>query len=663
MKRRIIIISLVFVLINIVSCEKFLDTKPGDFVVPDQYYNTGQQLNEALAGVYSSLTTVSTYGLFMSFYLVAGTDEGFYKNTSAVPHPANYDIAVSEPKINNNWNDLYDGINRANNLLANIGKPTMDETKRNAIKGEALFLRAFMYFQLVSQWGDVPMFLEPTVDSRKVNNPATSSKAVYEQVLKDMKEAKDLVNDYAVNGSPVHVSKTAIQAMLARVCLKMAGEPLKDVSKYTEARAWADSVIKSNKHSLNTDYKQIFINESADLFDNAYKEVLWEIDFYGNNTGNEMLGGRWNIYMGVKNANKDVGYSYGYMGATSYLYKLYKPGDLRRDWAIAPYSIYKSNSDIEIIIPSSDTYSRTEGKWRRQYETILPRNTEYNATNFPVIRYADVLLMFAEADNELNGPTQAAYDAINSIRRRGHGLIPSSPASSVSVVSNIALSTGGNTGYLITEPTIPVTISGGGGTGATARASVSPTTGKITAIGIDNPGSGYTGVPLITIGTSWQANTYYIAGTQVFSGTRLYTATTSGSSTGTAPTQTSGSSNAAVTGVAFAYNGLKASATATIANSSVDISGLSQADLRDAIREERARELCFEGLRKFDLIRWGIFIPRMKMIEADMQNTMPASLKYVIRGYSNVDEKHKLFPIPLNELSLNSAMQQNPLWK
>jgi SusD family. len=663
MERRIVIPMLVLIILHIAACKKFLDTQPTDFVVPEQYYNTEQQLNEALAGVYSSLTQTATYGLFMSFYLTAGTDEGFYKNTSAVPHPANYDIVVSEPKINNTWNNLYAGINKANNLLANINKPEMDETRRNVIKGEALFLRAFMYFQLVSQWGDVPMFLEPTLDSRKVNNPATPSKEIYEQILKDMKEAKDLVNNYSTNGTPVHVSKTAIQAMLARVCLKMAGKPLMDVSKYAEARAWADSVIQSHEHTLNPDYKQIFINESADLYDHAYKEVLWEIDFYGNNMGTEALGGRWSIYMGVRNTNKDIGYSYGYMGATPYLYNLYQPGDLRRDWAIAPYSIYKSNSDVKLAIAPTDNYSRTEGKWRREDETILPRNTEYNATNFPVIRYADVLLMYAEAENELNGPTQAAYDAINAVRRRAYGLDPSVPASTVSVVSNIALVTAGNTGYLTNVNTLPVTITGGGGTGATAWATVSPANGKVTAVAIDHPGSGYTSEPTVTIGTAWQPNTFYVAGTQVFNGKNLYTVTTSGSSSATAPTHTSGMSDAAVTGVAFTYAGLRATATATIATSEVDLHDLDQAGFRNAIIDERARELCFESVRKFDLIRWGIFIPRMKMVGEEMTNIMPASLKHALRAYNNVSEKHNFFPIPLNELTLNTALEQHPLWK
>jgi hypothetical protein len=660
--KKIIIFAFVFIFISATSCKKFLDTKPTDFVVPEQYYNNEQQLNEALAGVYSSLTTVNTYGLFMSFYEVTGTDEGFYKLNTATPHPANYNILVSEPKINSTWNDLYAGINLANNLLANINKPTMNEKNRRVIKGEALFLRAFIYFQLVTQWGDVPMFLQPTADSKNVNNPAAPSKAIYAQILADMKEAKDEVNDYVTNGTPVHISKTAIEGMLARVCLKMAGEPLLDVAKYTDARGWADSVIQSHVHSLNPDYTQIFINESADQFDTNSKEVLWEIDFYGNNMGGKSLGGRWPIYMGVRNVNKSVGYSYGYQGATAYLYNLYQAGDLRRDWAIAPYQFYLSNSNIKVLVNPTDIYSRTEGKWRREYEKVLPLNTEYAPTNFPVIRYADVLLMFAEADNEINGPTQRSYDAVNSLRRRAYGLPATTTANSISVLSNITLSATGNTGYFTSVPTIPVTISGGGGTGATANASVSPTTGKLTAIGVVTPGSGYTSLPMVTVGTGWVANTSYQVGTQVFNGNNLYTVTAAGTATATAPTQTSGSSNPATTGATFTYAGLKASGTAGIATSSVDFAGLSQSAFRDAIRDERARELCFEGIRKFDLIRWGIFIPRMKAIGANMTLTLPASLQYATMAYTNVSEKNKLFPIPLNELTLNSAIQQNPLW-
>lgn len=649
------------------SCNKFLSTKPTDFVSPAQFYSSEAELDEALAGVYNSLTTVNTYGLLQSFYLVAGTDIDWYKLNTTTPFPANYDIATSEPKIYATWSDLYAGINRANTLLANIDKPVMDEGRRGVIKGETLFLRAYMYWLLVTQWGDVPLLLQPTTDSRQTAHAATPAVQIYDTILAEMTTAKDLVNTFTANGTTVHVSKTAVEAMLARVCMKMAGQPLNDASKLPAARDWCDSVMLDHEHSLNPSYSQIFINESEDIYKDAYNEVIWEIEFEGNDEGVVQLGGRWPIYMGVRTTNLNY-YSYGYSGPTGYLYKLYGKGDLRRDWAIAPYNYYNSNTNIKVMISPTDYYSRTEGKWRREYEVGYPvLANEFCSTNYPVIRYADVLLMYAEAENELNGPTKAALDAVNAVRRRAYGFSTTTPVDSVSVVSMITVNAGASgKGYLTSAPLIPVTLSGGGGTGATGTASVGQsgaTAGTVTNISVTTPGLGYTSTPTVTIGTAWQANTNYPAGTQVFYGSNLYTVTTSGSSTTTPPTQTSGASDPAVTGITFSYAGTPATGTATIGSSFVDVVNVTQDSLRQLIRDERAREFCFEGLRKFDLIRWGIFIPQMKMVLADQTTGLSAALKYGLKAYQNVQPKHVLFPIPDMELQLNSALKQNPLWQ
>lgn len=661
--KRIALIMVVFALVSATSCKKFLDTTPGDFSVPEEYYSTQSQLNDALAGVYASLATFQLYGLYFSAFLQHGSDIGFYKSTATAPNAMKYDHTSADPYVEQAWRDFYVGINRANYLLANVNKPVMDEKERNSIKGEALFLRAFIYFQLVSNWGDVPLFLEPTEDSRKVNNPRTPSKEVYAQILSDLKEAKNLVKTYSENETPVHVSKTAVQAMLARVCLKMAGEPLKDVSKYTEARAWADSVIQSGVHTLNPDYPQIFINESADLYDNTTKEVLWEIEFYGNNVGALRMGSRFANYMAVTNNNVAAGVGYGRVGVTGYFYNLYDPADLRRDWSIAPYSFQSNNSTVEILKAPTDIYTRWVGKWRRKYETVFPRNTDYSPTNWPVIRYSDVLLMFAEAENAINGPTPAAYNAINQVRRRGYGFPINQPTTSISVVNNIVLSTTGNTGYSKTVLTVPVTISGGGGTGAEAVATVSATTGKVMHINILSPGSKYTTAPTVSIGSAWSANSFYETGKQVYNGNNLYTVTTAGTSTAIPPTNTSGASSAAVTGAVFTYAGARATATAVIGTYNVDYAGLNQTSFQKAIMDERARELAYEGLRKQDLIRWGKFIEQMKMVETDITLNAPTAMKYSAIGYKNVSEKHLLLPIPSLELSLNNAMEQSPLWK
>lgn len=84
--------------------------------------------------------------------------------------------------------------------------------------------------------------------------------------------------------------------------------------------------------------------------------------------------------------------------------------------------------------------------------------------------------------------------------------------------------------------------------------------------------------------------------------------------------------------------------------------------LRDVLREERARELCYEALRKFDLIRWGIFIETIRATAADFAANAQSGLQYAVRYYNNVNERHLYLPIPSRELTLNKSMTQNPGW-
>jgi hypothetical protein len=135
----------------------------------------------------------------------------------------------------------------------------MNEAKRSEIKGQALFLRAYYYFLLVSNWGDVPLKLTSTKTADDAQIPRTPAKEVYTQILKDLKEAQLLLPKISSLGFNGKASKTAAQAILARVCLTMAGEPLKDRARYAEAKSWCDSVINSGEHSLARNYSQIFI--------------------------------------------------------------------------------------------------------------------------------------------------------------------------------------------------------------------------------------------------------------------------------------------------------------------------------------------------------------------------------------------------------------------
>jgi hypothetical protein len=421
-KLRYIFLSLV--LLTAGSCKKYLETVPQDFISPVNYYSSEQDLNTALAGVYDAFAQDGTYARNLALELTSGTDESFRKRDDATIFVHKYNHDASETQLGATWKQLYDAINRANLLLANVDKPAMDVAKRNNIKGQALFLRAHAYFLLVSLWGDVPLIIEPVTSAVEVNRARTASATVYAKILEDMTAAEGMVNAFAHPGT---ISKSAVQGILARVCLKMAGFPLNDVSKYALAKSWAEKVILSGVHKLHPDYKQIFINQSADLYDLTSKETIWEIEFFGNNVGTTKEGGRHVNQQAIRFTGADAGlgtagYGYAAIAPTATLFKRYGTAttltDVRRDWNIAPFRYTSNTNSTPVNHAVTEFYNRDSAKWRRQYEVVIPKSADWSPTNFPMLRYADVLLMYAEAENELNGPSALALQNFNAVRSR-----------------------------------------------------------------------------------------------------------------------------------------------------------------------------------------------------------------------------------------------------
>ncbi|MGF6928702.1 hypothetical protein QFZ48_004202 [Chitinophaga sp. W2I13] len=506
------------------ACNKFLDTKPEDFVTPENYFNTEADLERALNGVYNRL--IDNFGRMYSrglYSFLAISDDFFYKNIT-VNNLKVMDFDAGQLDVGKLWEVAYQGIDRANLLLENVDKPKMDEKKRAAIKGQALFLRAYYYFILVDNFGGVPLKLSSTKSPVEVALPRSSVADVYAAILNDMKAAEPLVNDISTYTNNERVTTTTVQAILAKVYLTMAGEPLKDVSKYADALTYVDKVIASGKHSLNPDYSAIFINHSKDI--NEPKECLWEIGMYGNQQGSTQLAGGIGIENGVESPDDNVGYSNGPVHPSARLFNLYDAADKRRDWSIAPYKYSLVNGVVtKVAYTATQIYDRTAGKWRREYETQTPKNRSYNSTNFPVIRYADVLLMKAEAENAVNGPVAAAYEAINMVRRRGYGKPPATPDATVDLPA-----------------------------------------------------------------------------------------------------------------------------------------GLGKDAFLEALQDERARELSFEGARKHDLIRWGLFLSKMQSLAAEVAATAPSAWKYSGNAAKNTTARNVLLPIPTTETTINHLAEQNKGW-
>lgn len=635
---------LVILLLSVlgISCKKFLVQLPQDSVSPQNYYATPDQLTSALMAVYAELgnTDESTFSRFLSLEAGNSADD-IYIRTSGNISSASFNTSSSYANYNNCWNNLYTGIERANLLMEALPKsPVPDAFKKN-IMGEALFLRAYYHFLLVSYWGDVPLKLKSTTGVTDVSIPRTPADQVYAQVIKDLLAAEAMVNSVTVQATTARISATGVQGILAKVYLHAAGR-LNKPEFYTEARTWALKVINSGLHSLNPDYTKIFINHSADIED--WKECLWEVGFYSTNPQTYFSYERFGSTIGINNTNTLNAFMQGTYHGSGLYYNSFGKGDLRRDWTLAPFYYIGGSSGANIDkgtanVAAADVWGRSMAKWRRTYQTAASIGVKnFGGTNWPLLRYSDVLLMCAEADNEINGPGNSGNIAwINLVRERGYG-----KAINGQWVYSIAITNAG-AGYTSAPA---VTISGGGASRA-ATATATITAGKVTAITITDPGANFTSVPTVAIAA--------------------------------APT---GGTTATATASLFDY------ATQCYLP---DQSTWTKETLRQEIMLERSLELGGEGHRKLDLIRWGTFLTTMQNMKTYITSGRPAfaigplnfpatiaaptsnataTFGYtgrtsVIAPYNNVTARDVLFPIPIAETQLNPAIPpsaQNTGW-
>ncbi len=431
---------------------------------------------------------------------------------------------------------------------------------------------------------------------------------------------------------------------------------------------------------------------------------MWEAEFTVQ-TGNGNLREGANRIMQAPNdgtANPN-GQTSGVVYATAGLYRSYQSfynpitrtdnsPDFRRETSVTNFS-YTGGSTT---VPSSKTlftwdaasnvgqfgwWLRWPGKWLRENETVVPKDVNSTPQNFPILRYADLLLMFAEAENELNGPTPQAVQVINLLRKRAYGGLFTPVTNGIELtLLNPGIKDNLGTGYTL-APTTITTIDGTKTLDANIGTTI--TSGLVTSVIINNPGK-YSVIPsIVYLGSPWISTTIsginYAVNVHVVvpgSPARLYRVTTAGTSI-TAPNHLTGASTSGGTAV-FTYAGQPATATAKLITGELNLSDYSSKDIfRETIKAERMRELCFEALRRQDLIRWGDLVKKVKertdlVLNGGSQTffngvkTIPPMLNssgnipLATPDGLNVSEKWYVLPIPLDEISNNKLAKQNP---
>lgn len=427
-------------LLALTSSCSFLDVELQDKMSKEESYSTAANVKMALNGVYATLAEVGLYYNYMLSSMGLSADIG-YDSSSKENTVGIYDVVPSDTKILKYWQNLYDGINRANHLIANIDRAKdLTPENRDNIYAQALFLRGYFHFMLVVRFQNICVMTEP-YDNLKKSIKQSTAREAYLQIISDMETAAPLLKPAKELRSPGTVSQSTAYGMLSRVALYMAGYPIYESGMYAKAKSYAQKVIDAEYHELNPSFEQFFVNLIQDKYDP--KESLFEVEFWGNNEGSyTTTAGMVGRNNGIKNMDETIlpsgltvrdtyGYSNGGLMATPYLLSLFDEGDMRKDWTAAPY-LYKLDSEGNVSKSNiNNDWGRYCGKFRREYELAVEKSL-FTPINFPILRYAEVLLNWAEAvaadpENSDASDLAMAYTYLNQVRRRGYGLEVNTP--------------------------------------------------------------------------------------------------------------------------------------------------------------------------------------------------------------------------------------------
>ncbi len=398
------------------SCQKdFLEEDVYDFRSNVNFYETPEDANSAMIGTYKFLADLYRQSMIEMLTQNSGA---FVKHRLSTPWISGT-YTSSTKEVAWTWQYAYQLINGCNDVILNVEKmENIDDSLRNVILGEAHFLRGWAYFVLVRLYRRVPIRLEPTNGIRNAMKPLSESQKVYDEVIiPDLKFAKahlPLMWDESNKG---RVTWGAATAALAKVYLTLAGND--EASPYWEmARDEAKEVIGSGIYALVPDFGKLW-----ELGSKNTVESIFEVQYLrGTNTGSGYAkiftpagsrmaakGGGWGRSRCTQKNYDDFFLSYSNDSVVDYrIEKTF----------ISKYIKYKKGTAKETPVYPTPKYKKEAWPYIKKWvDPEAPDNFAAD-NNFIVIRYADVLLMFAEAENEVNGPTDEAYTAVDQLLDR-----------------------------------------------------------------------------------------------------------------------------------------------------------------------------------------------------------------------------------------------------
>lgn len=379
--------SLTIILLLLTACEREIELSPVSQTNADNFYKTATDIDQAVTAAYDALQTTGQYRQNFFYFMEVASDNSRQESlTNSNGVYGDFELFRLNPSnvvLNTTWVDCYRGIQRCNLVLSRIGDVPVNESQRAIYIGEVKFLRALTYFNLVRLWGAVPMVLEETTDAFEAFAVGRTDEAlVYEQIIRDAEEAAALL---PVRQSEAgRATKGAAQTLLGKIHLTR--------KNYAQAAAVLREVVDAGTYTLLADYAKLFgpanENNGESIFEVQFKEA-------SNGEGSPYP----NLFapVGALPLVGGIGQTLGDNLPTLDLYNSYAEGDVRK------------NASIGTI---------NGALYTKKYQDVPAQNGDSDV-NAIVFRYADVLLMLAEALNEQGYvPGGEAFSYLNRVRIR-----------------------------------------------------------------------------------------------------------------------------------------------------------------------------------------------------------------------------------------------------
>ena len=425
MKNKIKYLGYITLVTVFVACSNLLDEVPLSQASPENSFQTAANAQAAIIGVYSSLQLPGVYGKWQSYLTTDENNAGAKVPVGGVNlytfTADNTDVVLPM------WRDHYVGINRANLAISNIPNIDMDVTERNSLVAEAKFIKSLLYFNLIRYYGDVPYKSTETASLNNLDIPRTPVAVIYENIIKDLEYGVENLKVKAP-GLAGHATQDAAKTLLASIYLTRGSVAKRDakgdlgLADFALAAKYAKEVMDANRYSLCNYFPDAFTVQNKNN-----NEIIFDVQFKSPGLG---VGNTIGISMGLPSDAKGVdhlavGGSQGSIRANPYHQYYYEAADsVRLQWTDARIMIVAATGKF-VRLSAVDKEPVSAAKFRRypvhDSSFALKAQGDYDV-NWPIFRYAEVLLIYAEALNETNGPTQAAIDALNQLRSRARNV-------------------------------------------------------------------------------------------------------------------------------------------------------------------------------------------------------------------------------------------------